>query len=1232
MSIEVEGPDGAINEFPDGTPDAVISKAMRQQYGGPSGETTASAGPGVLSRAGDAVMGALGRAEQKIIDTTGIGRKKGSVLQNESDLDAMVRGVAPAPVGTSKPVEGGTRREGLGAGLFGVADQGVRGLAQGAAQMAGLPVDLATMLVNLTPGVQQGRQALGLSPTISRPFLGSDFNKSALDTANDATIGAINSATGANLDLPVREGDNPVERVVNRMGQEIGATSLPIAGAIGKAASLGGPVRSLSPAITGMMESAGERLGQAAAQRGLAPSLTPVADSLLNRLGPEVATAAPAAARQASMEGARAMHPTLAHFVEQAAANPVKFAAKELTTAGAAGSGAGMVNEISRAAGADEHSGAYAAGDLAGALAGAGMFGAAKAIGGAGRDVFNAVRQQSSYVDQTVRDAVVDRLAKATDAPTVGVGRADAYDVGPLARQIETSPQAAIADTVPGYQPTLADTLRDPGVAQLEYGRRTAGSPELARVGAANDEAIRSAIEAQAPQGAVGDLRGALADRRASMRDEVAQAVAAARGRENAAVDAVRPRMTPDVRGAEIRGPLREVAQDAKAQERAAYAGINDGEVPAAPLADAFTQQRDSLSQARRVRNEPGEITSIPGRYVPEPEAPPAPRPEPAAPVPTPEPSAAPAAPSLGLTDLPYRTTPGTEERILQALDGIPPDPTKRRAGSTGGVKTWDLRAALPDMDEQELTNGLFNLQAKGHANLSQFSDPKSVPQGAFSPNIAGRGEDRHIVYPTTEAMERVRARPEPAAPAPAPRAEPTPPPPDEEIAMMPLREVADMRSALRTDHRNALSAGDPNKAAVAQGYIDRIDAFLADHHPNPEGYENARAASVDYNNRFNRPTTDVAQVLRQNEGRPVVPDTSVAPYFARPNTGSQEGLTDLLRETGADSRPREAVADQLRAQADGLRTPEAVQAFMADHSQALERFPALRDQLAERAGAQGYREGQEARSAATDSLYGTDNTRGSTAVGRYLHYGPEQSRAAVRGVLNDAKPAEAARELFDFANRSPEAIAGMRRGLWDEMSATSRRKGETTRGIASGEQPWMPEAASKFLNDPKTRAVLQEAYRDNPEHLADIDRLFETLQGVNTGVRGKAPNSSGTAQGITDVIKSAVSPERLSSDIRTIKRGQMSVGYATTAIAATIARKSVQKAQAGAIDRMLDEALTNPDAAAALLRQNNPVNRAYLQRNSKLWFGDHADRIMAAVNDDADPDPVKEALRRSKR
>lgn len=1069
MSIEVEGPDGAINEFPDGTPDEVIAKAMRQQYGGPQGQATAApSGGGVLSSVGGALSGALSGVEQMAADRLGIGRKKGSVLQSESDLDAMVRGQPAAPVGQpARNAGGGERRPGLGAGLFGVVDQGVRGLAQGAATVAGLPSDLNAMILNMTPGYSTLRSAFGLSPTITKPFLGSEFNKAALDTANDATIDVVNAATGSKLDYPVREGDNPLERVTNRAAQEVGTAALPVGGAIAKA-------------------------------------------------------------QQVGLEGARQLPSIARYFVEQAAANPVRFAAKELSMAGAAGIGAGAVNEVSRAAGADEHSGSYVAGDLAGSLAGAGAFGLSKSIIGAGKQIGGALLNRDKYVDQVVRDAVTDRIARAANAPTVEIDGRDVFDTAPLVKRIDESSAPAtfgpwapgaynadaartpIGDVVPGYRDSLADTLRDPGIAQLDYARGNAGSEAIARARAGNENAVNDAMAAAAPEGNPADLRGALAARRSEMQDEVAQAVAAARAREVGAMDAVRPRMTPDVRGADIRAGLTEAQARAKAAERAQWEGVTRGQAPAEPLADAFARTGQGLSIAERTQLEPQQLTLIPRRFVPE-------------------------------------AADNAAEAALPGLDGL-------------------------TAEEQSMARRLLG------------------------------GE------------------PPPAAAAPA------------EVPTIPISEVTGLRSTLTTEARRAATAGDNHRAQVIGRYVDQIDNFLAENHPDLPGYEAARAATRDYNDRFTRPTTQIGQVLRENQGFPVIPDEQVATRFARANTGPQEGLTNLLRETEGNPAPRAAVEDQLRAGADGLRTPEAVRTFMAEHSQALDNFPALRDQLAERAQAQAGTAAEEARSTAFTRAYGDENRRGANPVGRYLHYSADQTDSAVRGLLNDPKPAEAARELFDFANRSPEAIAGMRRALWNEIEANGRSRGNTTRSVSTAQQPWLAESAANFMNKPNVRAVLDEAYRDNPEHLTNIDRLFDVLKGANTGTRGKVAGTTGTAQGVLGAIGEIISPERISSDFRSIKRGQLSVGQASTAIAATIARKAVQKAQSGAIERLLDEALVNPAAAAALLRQNNPVNRAYLARNSRAWFGAQGANIISSMVADDPPDPVKDALRRSQR
>ncbi|SFI05867.1 hypothetical protein [Methylobacterium brachiatum] len=1209
MTIEVEGPDGAINEFPDGTPDAVIAKAMQSVYGPPKAAPASTSGG-----LGDLVAGALSRAKGVaggLADKAGLGPQGPSPYQQSSDLDAQMRGQPAAPV-TAKRQEGGERRSGALAGLFGVADQSVRGVAQGAATMAGLPVDLTTLALNLTPGVAQIRTALGLEPTISKPFLGSDFNKAALDAANDATIGGINAVTGANLDLPVREGDNIFERGANRIGQEIGGAALPAGAAIGKAAQVG-------------------------------------------------------------MEGARAIqNPIARHFVEQAAANPSKFLGREVGAAGAAGAGAAGVNEVTRAAGVDEHGIGHAAGDLAGALGALSLYGIGSHAIGKARDVYGAITGSDKFANQVVRDAVVDRLASAAGAPTVPIGKRDVFDTGDIVAAIERGRAKPIGDTVPGYQDTLADVTRNPGIAAQEYARRTAGSVPLAQRGAANEGAVNAAIDALAPEGQAGALRDRLADRRSGLLRDAAAETAAAQARFEEAAAQLQAQMHPDARGQDIRAALEEAKAAARAVERNAWEGVTTGEADIRPLVEAFGNVRSGLTETARDLFDPSHLTGIPSRFLPAEveagaeaaaagptraglsgderamgERPAALEP---APAPTPTPPA-PAAPAMS-----------AEDRIMMAIEGAPVRATK-------GRNLWDVRAAVSDMPEDEFRTALLKLQAEKRTSLSQYSDPKSYEgKYVFDPFGNGdRNDARHIAYvpgemgilgnswpngrpraPEPEASPSAQAQEAPMA-QPAQRQPEPPPPPREPTPLAPetpaapengpvsvsLRETADLRSALSAEHRDALSSANPARARVIEQYIDALDTYARDVHPDVEAYDNARDISRRLNDRFTRLQTDVAQVLDRNQGVYRQSDASVPGRFVRPDTGDQTGLERLMAESYMNANPeraRNAVADQIRADTSGLQSPEAVARYVEEHSRVLDSFPDLRAQLVERANAQHVAGNAARRQEDLTASLGTENTRGSSSVGKYLQHGTEQTSRAIQGVFTSSKPAEAARELLEFAGRDRAAIDGLRRAIWEEAERVGRRKGETT-ASTDGVQPWMPGKLKAFVDKPNVRAVLQEAYRDDPEHLENLDRLAEVLRHANVGARGRAPNSSGTAQGVLDAIKGAVSPESIQSGVMSVKRGQIGVPWLVTSIAARLARNSVKAAQGPAINRMLDEALVNPEAAAALLRENNPVNRAYLSRSSKLWGIEHADQLASALNDNHDDeDPVKAALKRARR
>jgi hypothetical protein len=231
--------------------------------------------------------------------------------------------------------------------------------------------------------------------------------------------------------------------------------------------------------------------------------------------------------------------------------------------------------------------------------------------------------------------------------------------------------------------------------------------------------------------------------------------------------------------------------------------------------------------------------------------------------------------------------------------------------------------------------------------------------------------------------------------------------------------------------------------------------------------------------------------------------------------------------------------------------------------------------------------------------------------VARYLRYGDENAEKAMRAVLADKEPARAIDELLTFVNDEPAAVEGARKVFWNLMEKSSRRAGETT-ATMSGIQPWMPRALERFLNDRAKRAVAERLWRDNPEHLENIRKIAETLRNVDVRVRAKAPNTSGTAQGVNEIL----TPESLQSRIYAVRSGRISLSYFLASIAAVTGRRAVRSARVNAIERVLDEALNNPDAAALLLRENNPANRAAMRRKAKAWLGNEASTLINMLNE----------------
>jgi predicted ester cyclase len=1169
MSIEVEGPDGAINEFPDGTPDAVIQKALRGVYGipdkAPAQAAPAPGGPSLAGRLSDAASGALGTVESAL----GMGAKPVAPpsVQQSSDLDAMMRGGAPAPSEPPRPPETmGSRLLDLGRGALGVLDQGVRGAAEGAINVASLPADAMGAILNRDPDYMRLRAALTGRTDPVAPF--SSVVKAGVNEANDRTsdlASALSQAVGGpQIDRAQREPANILERGANRIGQEIGGAAIPAGAGVAAAGALG-------------------------------------------------------------REGVKEL-PALARlFAEPAAVDRGRFVSRELTQGAAAGTGAAAVNELNPA---QEGSVGHAAGDLAGALAGAGSLGAVKAVGGKAVDVVKAVTGSPTFSNQIVKDEAVAKLAQEFGLEPTMVGKTNVADVSPIVDAINRGRRPG--EVVPGYQETLADRTSNPGLAALEYSRETAGSAPLRQRTDANAKAVDDALQAAAPQGNPGAFRGALEDRRADVLGSAEADRVAAQARFDEANANLQAQMHGDARGSDIRNALETALQRARDVEEGAWHGVSAGSADIRPLADEFSRIRASMPVATRELMDlmdPTHLTAVPSRFLPPPAE--AAKAGASAAARGPAPSALDGlAPEERATaerlfrDAPAPAAPApamsVADRIAQAADEVPKDP---RAGL--GKAVWDIRAKIPDVSDEDFANGLRELMRDKRGMVSSLSDTKSIKPTERGIDLGG-GE-QHLWVPGDEAGRGDFAswpNGRPQAPAPAPEAPaagtaaPDAPAPAPEIGPVnvPIREAVAIRKALTDAQRVAGTAGEHDRARVIGQYVDAMDRYFAEHHPNVEAYDQARAVSRDLNDRFTRPQTDVAQSLNRNQGMYSIPNSEVPGRFVRPDNADQGGIEALVREAGNDPRAMTALQDQIRSDVSALRSPEAVDRYVQQHSRVFDRFPDLRTQVQDATAA-----GRDASAAArsereVQGRLGTTATPGSSPVGKYLRFGDEATDTAISGVLSSPKPAEAMDELLNFAGNAPEAVEGARRTFWNFVEKRARSRGETTGSVVEGQQPWQPARLARLLEEPRNRAVAERLYRDDPEQLQRVHDIAETLRGVDLRVRGRARNASGTAQG---VLSSTLSPESLQSRFYAYQRGQVGAAYLGTSILATIARKSIARAQGGAIERLVDEALANPDMAAKLLAENNPANRAVFDRATRSYLGDEASKVVNALGND---------------
>lgn len=450
---------------------------------------------------------------------------------------------------------------------------------------------------------------------------------------------------------------------------------------------------------------------------------------------------------------------------------------------------------------------------------------------------------------------------------------------------------------------------------------------------------------------------------------------------------------------------------------------------------------------------------------------------------------------------------------------------------------------------------------------------------------------------------------------------EPTPP------SQIQLREATTLKSELQRLQSAALADpraenGGRNAARVLGQMIDQVDTFITSN-LSPEELAKLNAARTTRFNEaeaFGRQGDPVQRVLAEYQGgQPRVSDERVPSLFTTPET-----IDGLFSRAKTPAMER-ALQEEILSRANTARA-DTIERFRADYARQIEKFPGLDDQLAVAQRARQMETEANTATANTMRDLGTADKPGAGTVGRFLQYGPEKADQAMATVMSSKDPARAADELIAFVGNDAKAVEGARRAFWDHMERKTRRSGETT-ATPTGTQPWMQGALKRFLDDPANAAVAQRLYKDNPEHLQRIREIADALQGTETRNFAKAPNTSGTAQALNP--SNLPTAETIASRVFAVERGVVSPGFAALNVVGIMARKATKAAQVKAVNMAIDKALTDPDWAAQLLKENNPANRAALAKGARAWMGNQASTLINMM-DDTEEDPiVKKAMER---
>ena len=410
-----------------------------------------------------------------------------------------------------------------------------------------------------------------------------------------------------------------------------------------------------------------------------------------------------------------------------------------------------------------------------------------------------------------------------------------------------------------------------------------------------------------------------------------------------------------------------------------------------------------------------------------------------------------------------------------------------------------------------------------------------------------------------------------------------------DEAEAMPMRQVRSDLTALGDDAAAARLAGRPGEARTLQEVRSGVQADLES-----AGEANDALRAANRNDSENYAPRFREGVPAKVRAGSISDDKYLAKALKDPVEADRLAMT-IEGDEAAQTAVRDWLIADLGSGGAENMTPARADKWLRDNGAVLERFPEvrsevqrLRNQIAsggqERARAQEIIE--DARKLSDDAMKMEPEAPGEIAE---LYRKGETQTDRMKKVLSAPKSREKVAQMVNLASnaqgpQAAERLNGLKRGFVDFMMEGSDGAG----GIVNQQTGRLDPGASKRFLD-RYGDHIDTLYRDSPQHARDIKAMLESVAILDQV--GPVGRQAANAQ------KLATRPEiggvpltSVMSRLFAAESGRTSYRYVFSEGLGQILARARAKFGNQAINRLLDEALLDPELAAVLAANYNKL------------------------------------------